>query len=61
MTFDEFDSTNWQAGMFAIYKGEKYPIAQVDFEERLIGLSGLTLGTDEPTIVRCENVTLADA
>ena len=62
MTFEEFDKTGWTVGMFGIYKdGNKYPIAAADFDERLIGLAGLTLGTDEPTMVRCENVTLIDA
>lgn len=47
--------------MFAMYKGEKYPIAACDFEEALVALSGVTLGTDEPNWVRCENIQLVDA
>ncbi len=27
MSIDEFNSTRWGPRMFAIYKGEKYPIA----------------------------------
>lgn len=58
MTFEEFDSTLWDCGMFGRYKGSIFPISRVDFDERLIGLAELTGGTDEPTMVRCENVTL---
>lgn len=60
MTFDEFDNAQWRCGMVGEYKGEKYPIAACDFEERLIALKGLTLGSDEPTWVRCENVALVN-
>ncbi|GAB4059129.1 hypothetical protein [Uliginosibacterium sediminicola] len=60
MTHEQFDSINWKCGMSGTYKGNTYRIAQVDFEERLIGLDGLTLGADAPTMVRCENVTLAE-
>ncbi len=61
MTQQEFDATKWKCGMKATYKGETYPVASCDFEERLIGLDGVTLGTDEPTWVRCENVAIVDA
>lgn len=61
MGIDEFNSTRWRPRMFAMYKGEKYPIAACDFEEALVALSGVTLGTDEPNWVRCENITLVDA
>ena len=59
MTIDEFNSTQWKPGMRGCYKGGLvYPIACCDFEEQLIGLDGLTLGSEEPTMVRCENVEL---
>lgn len=58
MTQDEFLHTGWKAGMRATYKGEIYPVAACDFVEALIALDGVTLGTDEPTWVRCESVTL---
>ena len=60
MNIDEFNETNWGSGMFAMYNGEKYPVAACDFEEQLLALSGVTLGTDEPTWVRCENIELVD-
>lgn len=58
MTIDEFNNTGWAAGMKAKYKDEVYPISSCDFNEALVGLSGVTLGTDEPTWVRCENIDL---
>lgn len=61
MSIEEFNSTKWGGGMFAMYHGEKYPIAACDFEEALVALSGVTLGTDELNWVRCENITLVDA
>jgi len=61
MSIDEFNSTRWGAGMFAVYQGEKYQIAACDFGEALVALSGVTLGTDEPTWVRCESVQVVDA
>ena len=61
MTIDEFNNTRWGPNMFAIYHGEKYPIVACDFEEVLVALSGVTLGTDEPNWVRCENIMLIDA
>lgn len=60
MTFEEFDSTKWGPTLFGRYKGSIFPIASVDFDERLIGLAELTLGTDDPTMVRCESVELVN-
>lgn len=57
MTTEEFDKTKFCFGMKAIYKGEEYAVASADFEERLFALDGVTLGADESTWVRCENVT----
>jgi len=61
MTQQEFDTTKWKCGMKAVYKGEVYPVASCDFEERLVGLYGVALGTDDHTWVRCENVAIVDA
>lgn len=58
MTFEEFDATVWGYGMKAEYKGRVYDVVACDFDERLIALEGITLGSDEPDWVRCENVTL---
>ena len=60
MSIDEFNNTRWGMGMFATYKGDKYPIVACDFEEALVALSNVTLGTDEPNWVRCENIQLVD-
>lgn len=49
-------------GMTAIYKGNIYEIAQVDFEEKLVGLLMNIQGAepDEVSWVRCENVTICN-
>lgn len=60
MTIDEFNKTGWCCGMKAKYKGEIYPIASCDFEEKLVALPGVTLGTDEPNWIRCENIEIID-
>lgn len=58
MTIDQFDKTGFQYGDKAVYKGETYPIKSLDFEERLIGLLGVSFGADEDDVtwVRCESV-----
>lgn len=58
MTTDQFKTTSWMPRMAALYKGKRYQIASVCFDEALVALDGLTLGTDEPTWVRCESITL---
>ena len=60
MSINEFNNTRWGPKMFATYRGEKYPIAACDFEECLVALSGVSLGTHEPNWVRCENIMLVD-
>ncbi len=60
MTFEEFNNTNWGAGMFALYQGTKYPIVSCDFEEKLVALEGIVQGSDEPSWVRCENIELLE-
>jgi len=63
MTLEEFDSTQFTANMDAIYHGdnEQHPIVACDFQERLVALDGVTLGSDEPNWVRCENITIVGA
>lgn len=56
MTQDDFNATEWGAGMSVIYHGEEYPVDAVDFTERLIGIVGYVLYCDETTWVRCESV-----
>lgn len=55
MTIDEFNDTGFGSGMFAIYKGGKYPISAVDFDEALVALEGVVEGA-HLSWVRCENV-----
>jgi len=59
MTIDQFNTASFGAGDRAIYDGQTYPIASVDFKESLIGLIMKIEGgdPDEVTWVRCENVT----
>jgi len=63
MTLDEFDTTQFTADMTAIYHGdnEKHSIVACDFQERLVALEGVTLGSDEANWVRCENITIVGA
>lgn len=58
MTTEEFQNTAWAANMRAMYRGEIYPVVACDFSEFLVGLGGVTLGDDDPTWVRCENIGL---
>ncbi len=60
MTVEEFLNTGFRSGDNANYKGKEYPIAQVDFEECLIGLLMEIPGGDPDDVswVRCENITL---
>ena len=58
MTIDEFNNTSWRPNMFAMYKGNLHLIASCDFEECLVGLDGVVLGSEEISWVRCENIEL---
>ncbi|MEQ1488852.1 MAG: hypothetical protein ABL920_10185 [Methylotenera sp.] len=58
MTIEEFNKTSWSAGMMATYHNKKYPIVSCDFEEQLIAIEGYVSGCEEPSWVRCENITL---
>lgn len=61
MTLQEFNQTRWGAGMWALYRGQRLRIAQVDFEEALIGMVDERYDSDEDPLLqwaRCENVTL---
>ncbi|HET6558095.1 MAG TPA: hypothetical protein VFG54_12320 [Prolixibacteraceae bacterium] len=63
MTIIEFDNTAFTANSKAVYKGDSYEIATVNFEEKLIGLEDPhdkvfdEDGEESPAIywVRCEN------
>ena len=59
MTQYEFDKFAWRAGLKAVYSGEKYEIASVDFIERLIGIFEPHVNpreSDDIRWCRCENV-----
>lgn len=60
MTIDEFNNTGFGGGMFAMYKGKKFPIFAVAFDEALIALDGVVQGSEHPHWVRCENIELTD-
>ncbi len=62
MTIEEFNNTRFGGSMYADYKGDRYQIASVDFEESLVGLFMDISGGDEGDIswVRCENCTLVE-
>lgn len=59
MTLEEFDHRGFGFNESCVYKGNRYPIAAVDFDERLIAIVGYVRGADpgEYTWVRCENVS----
>lgn len=61
MTIEEFNNTKFSIHDWAIYKGAKYKIASVDFEEQLIGLlmNNDPENPKEISWVRCENAELA--
>lgn len=64
MTLEQFDSVRWMGGMKVEYRdGKIYDVGSVDFEEKLIGISGYAVrgdNADDNSLqwVRCENVTL---
>jgi hypothetical protein len=59
MTAEEFDRRGFGFNESCIYKGVRYPIVSVDFEERLVGIKGYVQNEEdgEWTWVRCENVS----
>lgn len=64
MTEAEFDKQSFGAGDKARYTdGQVYDVAQVDFQERLIGLLMHISGgePDDISWVRCENVEYLSA
>jgi len=56
MTIEEFNERGWHPFMKAKYEGKVYPISCVDFQEKLIALTGIIEDTDDVIWVRCENV-----
>ena len=58
MTIEQFKEQPFISGMLAEYKGEKYEIISVNFDEALIGL--VEVGQDIEFInwVRCENCNI---
>jgi predicted Mrr-cat superfamily restriction endonuclease len=63
MTQAEFSKTRWGKGMRALYRGEIYLIAQVDFEEYLIGMVTERYESnpyETMSWARCENVELVN-
>lgn len=56
MTREEFSQSKFKAGDRAIYDGNEYVVASIDFKEQLIGLLGVIDNSDELTWVRCESV-----
>lgn len=62
MTIEEFNKTGFTGCMKAMYKGQAYEIASVDFEEKLIGLVLNIPGSEEGEVswVRCENCEIVN-
>jgi len=58
MTRDKFNETGFGPRMFAEYRGGKYPIVAVAFDEGLLALGGVVEGAEEPAWVRCESVEI---
>ncbi len=59
MTTDEFKKTGFTHNMQVTFKGEKYSVGEVDFDQSLIGLIGYYLGDyDMIKWVRCENIDI---
>lgn len=61
MTQDEFDETNFCAGMAAICKGELVVISSVNFEEKLLEVVDFDNKQPEPDDfywVRCESLEM---
>jgi hypothetical protein len=58
MTQDEFDQTQWHAGMKAKYQDKVCPIVATDFTERLVQIDLYQDGEDFYPWARCENITL---
>ena len=62
MTIEEFNSVGWTPGMKARHRdGNVYDVTGCDFEEKLVGLSGMVSGASDDYIswVRCESVDIA--
>jgi hypothetical protein len=58
MSRETFEKTGVFRGIECIYKGEKYLVKAIDFEEGLIAFS--IIGNEELSWVRCENCEYAN-
>lgn len=56
MLVEDFNNTDWGANMEMKYKGNKYPVCAVDFEEKLVAYPCDNF--QEMSWVRCENMNL---
>lgn len=56
MTREEFNKTEWTGSMKAIFKGSKYDVISVDFEEYTIDL----IDADGIVTAKCEQVFLLE-
>jgi len=60
MTLEEFNNHSFGANMFVMYKGDKFYVISVSFEEALFGIVSdkSDYDPDEWSWVRCENITI---
>ena len=56
MTREEFNETEWTGSMKVIFKGSKYDVISVDFEEYTIDL----IDADGIVTAKCEQVFLIE-
>lgn len=59
MTTEEFESLAFSSHMDALYRGERYGVSAIDFEEHLFELEQYDeVGWRSTWWVRCENVEI---
>ena len=62
MSIEEFDKTSWRGGDAVFFDGEIFPVASVDFDEKLIGIiREIENDPDQITWKRCENCDKVEA
>lgn len=54
MTYEEFDTQAYGIGDIIFYKGEFYPVNEIDFDKRLFGIVNSTNG--QTVFVHCKTV-----